>query len=182
MFKAGDIITYSEMCGVEQMALQRGMHFGVRDKNVFLMSTRYDAPFKDRIEEDGKVLIYEGHNVPRSPEVPNPNLVDQPLKTSTGKLTENGRFFEAAQSATQGSAPIKVRVYEKLRSGIWVFNGVFELTSANYLDEGARKVFKFHLRLAAESIFDRISNLTFAPNTRIIPAAVKQEVYKRDAG
>jgi len=42
------------------------------------------------------VLVYEGHDVARTALDPNPKLVDQPRKTTGGKLTQNGMFEEAA--------------------------------------------------------------------------------------
>ena len=41
--------------------LQRGMNFRLRGGlSVILMSLRAGAPYADRIEENGKILIYEG--------------------------------------------------------------------------------------------------------------------------
>src|SRR5215469_11013613 len=43
-------------------------------------------------------------------------------------LTQNGLCAEAARKCKDGVAlPERVTVYEKIRSGIWVYNGVFEL-------------------------------------------------------
>ena len=95
--------------------------------------------------EDGRVLIYEGHDVPKSPNGPYPKAVDQPMHTPGGKLTQNGKFYEAAQRAKAGERPELVRVYEKIQKGIWTFNGVFELVDAWNEVSGERKVFKFKL-------------------------------------
>lgn len=62
----GDIISYFGMCQREGTSLQRGMNFRLRGRHsVILMSRRPNAPYADRIEEDGTVLIYEGHDVPK---------------------------------------------------------------------------------------------------------------------
>lgn len=62
----GDIISYFGMCQREGTSLQRGMNFRLRGRqSVILMSRRPNAPYADRIEEDGTVLIYEGHDVPK---------------------------------------------------------------------------------------------------------------------
>jgi hypothetical protein len=45
-----------------------------------------------------------------------------------------------------------VRVYEKLRQGIWVFNGVFRLLDAWQEESNARQVFKFRLELDPEAL------------------------------
>jgi hypothetical protein len=61
---AGDIISYTEMCQNEGISLQKGMNFRLGDSTgVILMSRRRDAPYEDQIQEDGRVLVYEGHDV-----------------------------------------------------------------------------------------------------------------------
>jgi hypothetical protein len=80
------------------------------------MSVRPSAPYRDRLEEDGSVLIYEGHDEPRTKLGPHPKEVDQPEQTPGGTLTENGLFLRAAQQFKRGvRPPERVRVYEKLR-------------------------------------------------------------------
>jgi hypothetical protein len=135
----GDIISHAEMCQAERMSLQRGMNFRPKGRrSVFLMSVRKGAPYADRVEEGGKVLIYEGHDEPRSPNGPNPKTVDQPEHTAHGRLTENGLFAQAAiQYRDRGDEPELVHVYEKIQANIWIFNGVFRL--------GAGVVHQFHL-------------------------------------
>jgi len=119
-----EIISYLEMCRREGMSLQRGMNFALgRDHSVILMSVRRNAPYRDRLEDDGNTLIYEGHDEPRSRLVPEPKTVDQPLSTPSGTLTENGKFDRAAQGFKSGQRPPeRVRVYEKLHQGIWSYN------------------------------------------------------------
>ena len=109
------------MCQEESASLQRGMNFRLRaNLSVILMSLRRGGPYADRIEDDGKTLIYEGHDVPRKTGGPNPKKVDQPRTLPSGKLTQNGLFFDAATGAKLGqAAPESVRVYEKIRNGVW---------------------------------------------------------------
>ena len=53
------------------------------------------------------------------------------MKNPSGTLTQNGLFYKAAKRYKNGQGtPELVRAYEKLRSGIWVYNGVFELIDA----------------------------------------------------
>jgi hypothetical protein len=60
MVSQGDILTYLEMCQLEGKNLQQGMNFRIHaDHSVILMSRRSDAPYRDRIEDDGCTLIYE---------------------------------------------------------------------------------------------------------------------------
>ena len=57
------IIPYSKIVSIEKQSLQRGMNFRCNPHySVFLMSMRENAPFKDEVVADGRVLIYEGHN------------------------------------------------------------------------------------------------------------------------
>ena len=60
MLKPGDVISYPQLCHTEGASLQRGMNFRLRGvSTVVLMSVRAGAPYADRVEEDGRVLIYE---------------------------------------------------------------------------------------------------------------------------
>lgn len=141
----GDILTYFEMCQLEGTSLQRGMNFRLHGRHsVVLMSRSSNAPYQDRIEEEGTVLIYEGHDEPKTAETPVPKIVDQPEFLPSGRPTENGKFSAAARafkSATKG--PDIVKVYEKLRLGIWADNGYFHLVDTWVETNGQRNVFKF---------------------------------------
>jgi hypothetical protein len=53
-----------------------------------------------------------------------------------------------------------VRVYEKLRQGIWLYSGVFHLVHSWQKDDGRRKVLKFKLvAVKEEEDFSRTLNL-----------------------
>lgn len=127
----GDIISHAMMSLEEGVSLQKGMNFAMPSGfPVILMSTRPGAPYRDRVENGGRTLIYEGHNVPSNLS-PTPEEVNQELTLPSGKLTENGKFFRAANDYRSGvSDAVAVKVYEKLRAGVWVFNGYFQLTNA----------------------------------------------------
>jgi len=67
---ANEIIPYLEMCQRESMSLQRGMNFySGRGYSVILMSVRPNAPYRDRFQDDGTTLIYEGHDASRTESV-----------------------------------------------------------------------------------------------------------------
>jgi hypothetical protein len=174
-----EILTYWEMCARERGSLQRGMYF--RDPpavSVVLMSRRPGAPYEDSLSEDGTEVVYEGHDVKREPGV-DPKLVDQPWMLPSGEATENAKFALGAEPP--GANKPLVRVYEKLRPGIWSDKGLFELVGYEYKQVGARKVFKFRMRLSP--ILDDIVQGPAAEEfKRAIPAWVKQVVYKRDKG
>lgn len=181
---AGDILSYIEMCQRESMSLQHGMNFR-GDDSVFLMSMRKGAPYEDFFDRDSSVLIYEGHDVPRTKEVPDPKTLDQPMFVGRNTPSRNKRFFDAAQEYKSGkrSSPLTTRVYEKLRAGIWVYNGLFELVDASFgkaSSKSLRQVFRFRLRLIQKKV--TFGNPKELSQTRLIPSEVKLQVYKRDKG
>jgi hypothetical protein len=184
MLQPGDIIPYVDMCKAEGAALQRGMNFRLgRRYSVILMSRRLGAPYADQVEEDGKVLVCEGHDVPRTRGGPNPKNIDQPLATPSGKLTQNGLFVEAARKFIEGQAPGElVRVYEKIKAGIWAYAGVFKLVDAWEEPSGGRRVFKFKLELVLAPDLSANGEVEKLTITRMIPTGVKLEVWKRDKG
>lgn len=169
------------MCTAEGQMLQRGMYFRPRgNHSILLMSTRRGAPYRDKWEEGGKLLIYEGHDAPRRDNI-NPKLIDQPSLTPNGRPTQNALFLRAATEYASGTrGPEIVKVYEKIRDGIWAYNGTFQLVQGFIESDGKRSVFKFRLRLVDESVAEQA--LPELPVERGIPSAVKQEVYKRDRG
>ncbi|QDA62629.1 HNH endonuclease [Hymenobacter jejuensis] len=154
--------------------------------SVILMSLRKGAPYADRIENNGDVLIYEGHDVPKN-ESANPKTVNQPMVLPSGRLTQNGKFFQAAEGYKNGRSPELVKVYEKIKDGIWVYNGVFELIDS-WIEKSkseARNVFKFKLHVTDRSIDQknkRVEELKDIGHNRLIPTSVKLEVWKRDNG
>jgi hypothetical protein len=178
-----EIIPYIEMCLREKTSLQRGMNYRLgKNYSVILMSTRKNAPYKDEIIEDGTILIYEGHDISKNSFNLNPKEVDQPERSFAGTLTQNGKFHQAAQDYKKGLRPAEiVKVYEKIRDGIWSYNGFFELVDSWIDNDGKRHVFKFKLlaikEINLESDFEELHE-----RRRIIPTEIKLEVWKCDAG
>lgn len=179
---SNEIISYMEMCVRENASLQRGMNFRLGGNySVILMSTRPNAPYKDEITEDGTILIYEGHDISKN-SYNNPKETDQPEKSFTGNLTQNGKFHQAAQDYKAGLRDAElVKVYEKVRGGIWSYNGIFELIDSWIEDDGKRNVFKFKL-VAIEDIDINSNKAVIHERRRIIPTNIKLEVWKRDEG
>ncbi|MGP0018730.1 MAG: HNH endonuclease [Candidatus Sulfotelmatobacter sp.] len=184
MISVGDVVSYLEMCADFGVNLQRGMNFRLKpDVSLILMSLRPGAPYADRVEGNGRVIIYEGHDVPLTQGGPNPKSVDQPEFLPSGRLTQNGLFVNAVRRFKAGRAEAeRVRVFEKIRPGIWAYNGLFRLVDACQETSDRRQVFKFKLEIidqpqpfadAAEFGMD---------HDRVIPSAVKVEVWKRDKG
>jgi len=175
-----------EMCSTVGVNLQRGMNFRLRDtESVFLMSVRPGAPYADRVEDDGRTLIYEGHDCAKTGDVRDPKRVDQPSNNPGGSLTQNGLFAESVQRYKSGSEPPeRVRVFEKIRSGIWVYNGAFELIDCWTETSGERRVFKFKLRFSPtdDQTVPTAAASMMLEDDRLIPSWVKLEVWKRDQG
>ena len=180
------IISYIEMCTNEGTSLQKGMNFRLKGKHsVVLMSRRPNAPYRDRVEDEGAVLIYEGHDIQSKAGGPLPKLADQPERYSTGTLTENGKFHRAAQDFVSGEkTPDIVRVYEKIKPGIWSDNGLFELVDSWVANYGTRNVFKFKLQATDAGDDDETSSnhSTTESRRRMIPSEVKVAVWRRDQG
>ncbi|RZK10805.1 MAG: HNH endonuclease [Flavobacterium sp.] len=162
------------------------MNFRLKgNATVILMSLRKGAPYADRVEGNGEILIYEGHDVPKNL-ARDPKAVHQPYYTPKGTLTQNGKFFEAAQQYKQGQREAElVKVYEKIKDGIWVYNGVFELVDAEIVSDGQRDVFKFKLHVTDKTLSEKeteVKNVSDLEHNRMIPTSVKLEVWKRDKG
>ncbi len=179
-----EIISYLEMCQREGSSLQRGMNFRIgANHSVILMSVRVNAPYADRYDNDASTIIYEGHDVPRSLQYPDPKIINQPQFTPSGNFTENGKFFQAAQDYKNHlRQPERIRVYEKIKQGIWSYNGVFHLIDSWREQINGRIVFKFKLIAVAgeENFLSPIPTETKL--RRVIPTSIKLEVWKRDGG
>ncbi len=186
MIKIKPGVSYNEMCIQEGFSLQRGMNYQVNGGiSIILMSLRKNAPYTERIEDKGRILIYEGHDEPKNI-AQYPKLVDQPRYTPKGDLTQNGKFESSAVKFKNGlqSAEL-VNVYEKIKPGIWVYNGVFELHDCWIEKSGDRNVFKFKLTITDYTIDQkekRKEQLKDLDHNRLIPTSVKIEVWKRDKG
>ena len=124
----------------------------------------------------------KGMTKPRRAGEPEPKTLDQPDRHPGGGLTQNGRFVAAAEAYKDGTDEAEeVRVYEKLRSGIWAFAGVFLLTDAWEERADGRRVFKFKLEITdRESPIE--ADQKAIDHTRLIPTSIKLEVWARDRG
>jgi hypothetical protein len=179
-----NIISYIEMCQRERSSLQAGMNFGLGgNHSVILMSLRPGSPYRDRLEDGGSTLVYEGHDQPKSKAGVKPKQIDQLSNLPSGRLTQNGKFYQAAQQFKEGKRPPqRVRVYEKIKPGIWAYNGVFHLHDAWTERDEHRIVFKFRLvAVEGEEDLERPARID-AVRRRVIPTHVKLEVWQRDGG
>lgn len=180
-----EILSYREMCDTEnKQTLQRGMNFRLNPSySVILMSQRSNAPYKDKLYEDGITIEYEGHNVSRRSYEHNPRLEDQPDRLPSGKNTQNGLFIQAVQRyKQQADKPEVVKVYEKIMDGVWSLKGYFDLIDYKIVNDGGRNVFRFILRLSDTQNLQLSDRDKLITHTRLIPSEVKKEVWKRDKG
>jgi hypothetical protein len=179
-----EIIPYLEMCRREGMSLQRGMNYQIgHNHSVILMSVRLGAPYADRYEDDGTTIIYEGHDIPKSNTISDPKIVNQSEFTPVGNLTENGKFYKAAQEYKKGLREAeRVRVYEKIKQGIWSYNGVFHLVDSWIERSNSRNVFKFKLAAVEGDEDFNIPVPRHPEHRRVTPSWVKLVVWKRDGG
>jgi len=181
-----EVISYRTMCDTESVqTLQRGMNYRLNPNySVILMSARRNAPYVDRIREDGLSIEYEGHDVPRTATGVNPKRVDQPRYTSSGGPTQNGRFAQAVDDFKSGKRDAElVRVYEKILDGVWSEKGFFRLTDYRYEKVGQRRVFRFLLEEADIDFGQNgVTGVQLHERSRLIPSEVKRLVWARDKG
>ncbi len=169
------------MTSEENVNLQRWMNFRLKPTySVILMSVREWAPYYDQVIDEGTVIIYEWHDVNNSKDN-NPKLEDQPYRHKWWTLTQNWKFFEAAEQYKENkSHPELIKVYEKIKDGIWSFAWYFLLKDAWQELVDNRSVFKFKLEITDYSASIKDENQYSIDHNRIIPTAVKVEVRKRD--
>lgn len=104
------------------------------------------------------------------------------MTNPSGSLTQNGLFFRAAENFRNNKQlSDKVKVYEKIKPGIWVYNGIFKLINAFMEKDELRNVFKFKLELD-ESEGSLSTGALDLEHNRMIPSSVKLKVWKRDKG
>ncbi len=181
-----EVLSHAEMTIAEGLSLQKGMNYkpSSKDYSIFLMSVNENAPYNDGFDDQGNILTYEGHDANKR-EAAEPKKVDQPFFTKTGKLTENGKFFQAAEDhkLKRRLNPEKIKVYEKIKANVWSDKGFFFLVDAEFVfvESEKRKVFKFklipeELHLEDHEIQEELEL------SRRIPTEVKRIVWERDNG
>lgn len=177
------IISYLQLATNEGVQVQKGMNFNIKKfYSIVLMSTLKNAPYVDKLLDDG-IIEYEGHDARKSTEY-NKKEVDQPIANQNGVLTENGKFFQAADNFKSGKRePAKIKVYRKLRDGVWVDMGFYDLIDGYKVNDGKRTVFKFLLKPNFEDIKEETTEVFHdLQHDRMIPGEIQREVYERDQG
>ena len=135
------IISYTQLVLNEDgKHIQKGMNFGIQKSySIVLMSTEKNAPYNDEIFDDG-IIEYEGHDVPKNISE-DKKSIDQPIANASGHPTENGKFYNAAISFKNNERdPAKIKVYRKIRAGVWVDMGFYDLVDSYIRNDGRRKL------------------------------------------
>lgn len=182
--EVNQIISYREMCNEEnQEQIQRGMNFNINHAySIVLMSVKPNAPYSDRISDDGLTIYYQGHDVPGDKQ----KEYDQVIANPGGTLTQNGLFVNSINSAKKSGQYPLVKVYEKIKMGIWTYRGLFEIRDYSIVERGNRKVFEFVFTITEQIIEDAKKHhkkkIIDLEQTRQIPGKIKVEVFKRDKG
>lgn len=104
-----DILSYREMCDSENaQTLQRGMNFRLNPRySVILMLQRSNAPYQDRVYEDGVTIEYEGHDVSKKSYTHNPKRENKSEKLPSDRLSQNGYFIRAVnEHKASGKEPV----------------------------------------------------------------------------
>jgi len=177
-----EILSYRELCDRENVqTLQRGMNFRLNSNySVILMSRRTNAPYQDKILNDGVTIEYEGHDEPQTSEITDPKKIDQPMRTKKWTLTQNGKFIEAVNNYKSWTKSVEVvKVYEKILSWVWSLKWFFDLVDYKIEFDWNRNVFVFILKLSEHQNLGN-SEVIDLQHTRLIPSEVKKEVWKRD--
>ena len=176
-----DVVSYREMCDIENVqTLQRGMNFRLNPNySVVLMSQRSNAPYTDRVHDDGVTVEYEGHDVSKKSYTHNPKFEDQVEFLPSGKPTQNGLFIKSVEDYKKDiSGPELVKIYEKVLPGVWSLKGVFDLVDYKQIFDNGRNVYRFILRLSENQRVNLEASTSNLEHTRIIPSKVKQVVWK----
>jgi len=102
---------------------------------------------------------------PSRPRTPIQSKSIKPPSLPSGKPRENGKFFDSAVSYKTGAGTARpVRVYEKIKTGIWAYNGLFHLTDAWIEASNRRQVLKFKLVAVEEDAPDETHSTCAAAN------------------
>lgn len=176
------IVSANELMAREGVNLTKSMNF--RDArngslSVFLVLPNHDGEYREDWNSDTNIYLFDGHD---STTAEASKYTDQVAIYESGRLSENGKFYKAAQDFKDGTVkePLQIQVYEKLDPGVWFDKGIFNLIDAEQVSGVARKIFKFHLMPAEAYATGRLmSQLSVEA---MIPVIAKIAVWQRDGG
>lgn len=178
--RATSILSANELLEREGLKLEKSMNF--RDKgellSVFLVLPKEGGEYMDEWNAETGTYVFEGHD--STTKETGGKSIDQLLMYGGDKLTDNGKFFKAANAFKEGTRDaLQVQVYEKLDPGVWFDKGIFDLVGAAGVKEEGRKIFKFFLMPADRERTDRDDTHR---DERMLPAGTKAAVWEREKG
>ena len=145
------------------------------------MSVTTWSPYSDEVLDEWREIVYEGHDVPRSKDLWDTKKLDQKLLHKSW-YTQNWNFFNAAHDFKEWKRLAEViKVYEKIKSWIRVYNWKFSLLDARADDSSGRIVYKYKLKIIEQNSTISIEKYKLDHN-RMIPSKIKFAVRKRDWG
>jgi hypothetical protein len=139
------IISINEVALREGINLQKGMNFRDNESQCAVFLVLDQEGFHDTWDIGRSLFIYQGHD--STAEGAAGSNDDQLLMYASGKPTENGKFFKAANAYKDGlrDSPLPVQIYEKLDPGVFFDKGIFNLIDATFAKNETRKVATFYL-------------------------------------
>lgn len=173
------IISSAELHAREGVNLSKSMNFRTEPQlSVFLVLEKENG-YADSWDEKTETYTFRGHD---STTVEGGKLTDQILMYPSGKPTDNGIFFKAATECKDGlrNEPLQIQLYEKLDTGVWFDKGIFNLVDARGIPRDGRNVYEFDLKPADHALPRELRDRF--RDERLIPAAKKVAVWKRDKG
>ncbi len=174
------ILSMNELLAREGINLQKSMNFREEPLlSVFLVLPRDGDADKDTWDSTTGIYTFLGHDsttVDAGGKSP-----DQLLMYADGRVTENGKFYKAANEYVDRmrKLPLEIQIYEKLDPGVWFDKGIFELVGVSHEKKDERTVFSFKLQPSQTdaAYFD-----TTLLKERMLPAGVKANLWAKGSG
>jgi hypothetical protein len=174
---SSDLLSTNILMEREKIVPHNGMHYRdiLTHHAVLLVLPSHGGEYKDEWNSVTNMYTFAGHD--STTENSQGELSDQLDMYSSGKFTENGKFYRAAHEYIDEirSIPLQVRVYEKIDSGIWFNKGIFDLIDARKVLDSGRTLFKFDLTPLGDT-----SGTNF--QERMMSATIKSQVWLQDHG
>lgn len=174
------ILSTNELLAREGINLLKSMNFREEPLlSVFLVLPREGDAYRDYWNSETGIYSFQGHDsttVEAGGKSP-----DQLLMYADGRVTENGKFYKAANEYVDRvrKMPREIQVYEKLDPGVWFDKGIFELVGAFRDKEAERTVFSFTLQPSQTDAAYFDSTLL---KERMLPASVKAALWAQGSG
>ena len=129
MVVPGEVIAYLEMCREEGVNLQRGMNFGSSGRPSVVLMSRRPAHLTTTGLKMMVVSLSTKATTGHKSGAARTQRRSTNLSAGQGaRLPRTDYFLQAASQHRELGTPAEcVRVYEKMRTGIWTFNGTFRL-------------------------------------------------------